>query len=117
MAPWRMLLVLAAAHMASRALLPALAAWLPPARSDGLSSGLGGVGRDVALVALALGFAALLPLGANFTIAAIAVLAAVFVWFGGLCRRQIGGQTGDTLGALQQAAETALLILAATMAP
>jgi adenosylcobinamide-GDP ribazoletransferase len=115
--PWRILFVVVAAHAASRALLPALAAALPPARSDGLSSGLGAVDREVAAVALVIGLAALLPLGVKPAVVAVAVLAALFIWLHRLSRRQIGGQTGDVLGALQQAAETAILIISATAAP
>lgn len=104
-----------AAHAASRALLPAFAASVPPARTDGLSAGLGTVEREVALVALALGFLALLPLGPGLTILSVILLAVIFFWLQGLCRRQIGGQTGDVLGALQQASETLLLFIAAAM--
>src|SRR5690606_18927302 len=112
---WAVLGSTLAAHAASRALLPAFATSLPPARTDGLSAGLGTIEREVALVALALGFLALLPLGPGATILSAALLAAIFFWLKGLCRRQIGGQTGDTLGALQQAAETLILFMAAAM--
>lgn len=109
------LAVTVAVHAASRAVLPAFAARVPPARGDGLSAGLGTVEREVAIAALVLGFLTLLPLGAGFATLAIVLLAALFFWLEGLCRRQIGGQTGDVLGALQQAAEILLLFIAAAM--
>lgn len=108
------LLAAIAAHAASRALLPAFAGLLPPARTDGLSSTLGTVGPKVYVVALALGFLALLPLGVAYTLVALVALAVLFFCFHQLSRRQIGGQTGDVLGALQQAAEVLLLTIAAT---
>lgn len=41
------------------------------------------------------------------------LMALVFFGMRTLCLRQIGGQTGDTLGALQQASEIAVLLAAA----
>lgn len=106
---------LIAAHGASRALLPAFMHALPPARTDGLGAGAGAVQADAAYVALAIGAVALLALGVSGLVAAAIVLAAVFYGFRALCLRQIGGQTGDTLGALQQAGEIAVLVAAAAI--
>jgi adenosylcobinamide-GDP ribazoletransferase len=112
--PGRAALALIAAHAAARAVLPAFMLALPPARADGLSAAAGRPSPAVAVAALALGLAAL---GAAFAparaAAAVAVLALVFFAMARLCRRQIGGQTGDTLGALEQAAEIAILLCAA----
>lgn len=107
------LLAAVAAHAASRATLPALIAALPPARKDGLSAGIGAVGSRTALAALGLGFAFLLACGLAFAVVAalLAGLAAVIV--ARLALRQIGGQTGDVLGAAQQAGEIAVLSAAA----
>ena len=63
--------------------------------------------------ALTVGSVVLLPLGVGFTVIAVAVLALVFLLLQRLAMRQIGGQTGDVLGALQQAGEVGLLALAA----
>ncbi|RLP24219.1 adenosylcobinamide-GDP ribazoletransferase [Mesorhizobium sp. YM1C-6-2] len=106
---------LIAAHAASRALLPAFMHLAPPARQDGLGAGAGTVQADTAYVALAIGAVALLALGVSGLVAAAIVLALVFYGFRALCLRQIGGQTGDTLGALQQAGEIAVLVVAAAI--
>ncbi len=106
---------LIAAHAASRALLPAFMHLAPPARQDGLGAGAGTVAADTAYIALAVGAVALLALGVSGLVAAAIVLALVFYGFRALCLRQIGGQTGDTLGALQQAGEIAVLVVAAAI--
>lgn len=104
---------LVAAHAASRAALPAFIAVTPPARRDGLSAGIGSVPREAVAGALALGALALLPtLGIGAAIwAAIALLAWGFA-LRSLALRQIGGQTGDVLGALQQGGEIVVLLAA-----
>ncbi|MEP9388586.1 adenosylcobinamide-GDP ribazoletransferase [Mesorhizobium sp. KR9-304] len=106
---------LAAAHAASRALLPAFMHLVPPARQDGLAAGAGTVAADTAMTALATGAVALLALGVSGLAAAAFLLALVFYGFRALCLRQIGGQTGDTLGALQQLGEIAVLLVAAAI--
>ena len=106
---------LIAAHAASRALLPAFMHLAPPARQDGLGAGAGTVAADTAYIALAIGAVALLALGVSGLVAAAIVLALIFYGFRALCLRQIGGQTGDTLGALQQAGEIAVLVVAAAI--
>lgn len=110
--PVRVLAALVAAHVASRALMPAFMAILPPARAQGLSAGAGAVQWPTASIALVIGFAALLPLGLHATLASAAVLFFVFILFRSLCLRQIGGQTGDTVGALQQLGEMTILLTA-----
>ncbi|QDB99954.1 adenosylcobinamide-GDP ribazoletransferase [Mesorhizobium sp. 8] len=109
---WSMLAALVAAHGASRGLLGAFMHILPPARNDGLSAGAGSVSRQTAMVGAVLGALALLPLGLNGFVSAAILLGLVFVAFVALCRRQIGGQTGDTAGALQQFAEIVVLLAA-----
>lgn len=103
------ILAAVAAHAASRAPLPALLAALPPARKDGLSAGIGPVGNRTALAALALGFAFLLSGGLAFAIVAALLTGLAAVLVARLALRQIGGQTGDVLGAAQQAGEVAVL--------
>lgn len=111
--PWPAFVALIGAHAASRALLPAMMNLVPPARPTGLAAGIGKVPGNEMLVALALGMAALLPLGAGAAIASVACLAILFLVMKRLTERQIGGQTGDVLGALQQGGEIAALFVAA----
>ncbi|NGO50540.1 adenosylcobinamide-GDP ribazoletransferase [Allomesorhizobium camelthorni] len=106
---------LIAAHAASRALLPAFMQMLPPARTDGLSAGVGAISSDTAIAAAALGALALLALGLSGAVAAALCLGIVFFLFRALCLSQIGGQTGDTTGALQQAGEITVLLVASAV--
>ncbi len=90
-----------------RAGLPAAIALMPAARSDGLGRAASGVGRRAILVALALGLAALFPLGiASAWVAGIAI-AAASIAIGLWANARIGGQTGDVLGAMSQLGEVA----------
>ena len=96
---------------------------LPPARVDGLSAAVGRPGAATLGVAGAIGLLvalAALPLGLRpvgvATMVLLAGLAALAVT--GLARRRLGGQTGDVVGACQQAAEIAALLgLVASVAP
>jgi adenosylcobinamide-GDP ribazoletransferase len=106
------LAALIAAHMASRALMPGFMHLVPRARDDGLSASVGHVGGGVALAALALGFVALLSLGFFTAIVTAALLALWFLVLRIVAERQIGGQTGDVLGALQQGSEIIVLLCA-----
>ena len=109
------LIGLLAAHGVSRGLLPAFMCLTPAARSDGLSAGAGRVESPVAMGALALGAIPLLAFGiAGFFAAAIALALAFFI-FREMCLRTIGGQTGDTVGAMQQIAEISTLLVASTV--
>jgi adenosylcobinamide-GDP ribazoletransferase len=105
---------LVAAHAASRALIPGFMTMVAPARPEGLSAGIGKVPSNIALTAAALGVLALLPLGTGTTLAAAICLAILFFGLKRLTERQIGGQTGDVLGALQQAGEIVVLFVAAS---
>jgi adenosylcobinamide-GDP ribazoletransferase len=109
---WPVLLALVAAHAGSRGLLGAFMHVLPAARSDGLAAGAGRVSRETALAGAALGALALLPLGLDTFVVMLLVLAALFLALRALCLDRIGGQTGDTAGALQQLAEIAILLAA-----
>jgi adenosylcobinamide-GDP ribazoletransferase len=110
--PASMIATLVAAHMASRGLLGAFMHLLPAARSDGLSASAGTVSINTALAGAVIGAASLLLLGAGGAISAAILLAAIFLGLRALCLRQIGGHTGDTIGALQQLAEIAVLLVA-----
>ena len=108
--PAQVTAVLVAAGAASRAAMPVVMLMQPSARDHGLAAVAGRPGRQRvgAGCALALGVALLaLPLGtalrAGFALTAVAFFTAW--WLG----RRLGGCTGDTLGAVQQAAEIAFL--------
>lgn len=99
----------------SRGLLPALMAALPMARDDGLAHGAGRPSRFNAGVALAVGAGVAIFMMSPHLVAAVFMLAAAALAalaVGMLAQRQIGGQTGDVLGAAQQVAETAILLTA-----
>jgi adenosylcobinamide-GDP ribazoletransferase len=108
---------LVAAHGAGRAPLPLFMRLVPPARADGMSAAAGRPPASSAAVALLLGVVALLmAFGFGFALTAVLWLIATFAALAWLCRRQIGGQTGDVLGALEQASEIIVLLVAAAAA-
>lgn len=107
------LCALIAAHMASRGLAGAFMHLLPPARPDGLAVNAGTVSAQTAAAGAILGSAALPALGSGgAVISAICLLAILFFALRSLCLRQICGHTGDTVGALQQFGEIAVLLVA-----
>ena len=102
---------LVAAGAVSRAGLPAIMASLPPARDEGLAAGAGrphplraaaaaGIGALLAFALLPPGAAAGGLIGAAGALLLVAHLA----------RRQLGGYTGDVVGAAQQLAEIGFLL-------
>jgi adenosylcobinamide-GDP ribazoletransferase len=109
--------VLVATHMAARSHMALFMRLVPPARADGLSVGVGAPPRASAVAALIIGIVALgIGLGPMAGVFAIVLLAAGFVFVAWLCMRQIGGQTGDVLGALEQTGEMTILCVAAANA-
>jgi adenosylcobinamide-GDP ribazoletransferase len=98
----------------SRAVVPAVYGWLDPARTDGLAAGLGGPPGARVVMASVLGAClAGLVLGvAALPTLAVAILAGLAVGWTAL--RQIGGHTGDVLGACQQVVEIAVLLTLVT---
>ena len=108
------LVALVAAHAASRALLPGFMQMVKPAKPEGLAAGIGQISGNVSLAAAGLGVLALLLLGPAAAIAAIVCLALLFAAAKWLTESQIGGQTGDVLGALQQTGEIVVLFVAAS---
>ncbi|MEI4260353.1 adenosylcobinamide-GDP ribazoletransferase [Roseovarius sp. D0-M9] len=94
----------------SRAAIPALMWALPHARGAGLSHGTGRPTARIcgAAVGIAAGAALLLvgwsAFGAVFWAALVVITIAL------IAKAKIGGQTGDTLGAVQQLAEIAVLL-------
>lgn len=113
----RVMAALIAAGALSRAIMYGAMAILPHARQTGLGHAAGRPGGQQALISLALGFAIAwlaLPFGT-------ALSASIWAGAGGLlvawlAKRQIGGQTGDILGSVQQISELfAVLLLAAAL--
>lgn len=108
--PGLVLAALVTVGAASRAAIAPVMLRLPLARSDGLASRAGTPGRrDVAIggcLALVIAVVAL-----EFTAALGVLLFGALAAFAvaSLARRQIGGYSGDILGAVQQAAEIAML--------
>lgn len=92
---------------ASRAALPAALLLLPPARPDGLGRSAAGTDPVPAGIAGLIGLLCLLPLGPGMAVTVAIAMALAALAVGWLALRQIGGQTGDVLGAMQQVAECA----------
>ena len=101
---------LIAAHALSRALLPGLMLALPPASASGLAASAGKVGKADFAIALILAIALAAPLLKLWLAAVLGVAALAFLLIASLARRQIGGYSGDVLGALQQSTEIAILL-------
>jgi adenosylcobinamide-GDP ribazoletransferase len=111
--PGAVALALIAAHTAARATLPAVMTSVPPARSDGLAVSFGAPPREVAAVAALIGMLALgVCLGFGPGLLAAVLLAAAAVAVARLSLSALGGQTGDVLGALEQAGEVLVLLVA-----
>lgn len=104
---------LIASHAGARAAMPALMFLLPPARSDGLSHDAGRPPGDSIAAAVVLGLLILMialhPGRGLLALIVLAVIVAAMTW---LSNRQIEGQTGDVLGALEQVGEIAILLVA-----
>jgi adenosylcobinamide-GDP ribazoletransferase len=112
---WRAVLALVAAGASSRTagLLPMMI--LAPARADGAGAAATKPDGDAMRMAVALAtVVSLLPIAAGVSLGIVvvadlgALIAAALV--ARLAERQIGGYTGDVLGAAQQAAEIAVLL-------
>ncbi len=107
---------LIAAHAAARATMPVLMVLVPPARQDGLAADAGRPPRpSVIAAALLAGIALGLGLGPIAAIIALTLLSSATVFVAWLCSRQIGGQTGDVLGALEQVSEILILLTAVAL--
>jgi adenosylcobinamide-GDP ribazoletransferase len=111
---WHVFAALIAAHALSRGVLPAVMQRLDPARADGLGFGAGRPERNQVLIALAIALViALIMIGFRAGLSAAIAATIVAAAIGWLALRQIGGHTGDVLGAIEQGAETAALLAAA----
>ena len=103
--------VLVVAGAVSRAVMPAVMYMLEPARTDGVGAGAGKPDRDVVIVAAGItvivAFTLAEPLEAAITLAFSAAAALGMIK---LATRQIGGFTGDVVGATGQISEIVFLI-------
>jgi adenosylcobinamide-GDP ribazoletransferase len=107
---------LIAAHVAARAALPPFMHVVPPARVDGVSARAGQPAERPALVAALIGTLTMaLMLGASAMVIGLVLALSAGFMMARLCLRQIGGQTGDVLGALEQVIETVILLTAVAM--
>ncbi|WP_439357352.1 adenosylcobinamide-GDP ribazoletransferase [Bradyrhizobium sp. DASA03007] len=112
--PWAVTLALCAAQIAARAGVPAFMSLVPPARPDGLSASAGPPPDRSVAIAFALGTLALvLALGPGKALVGLILLSLAGVLLARLAIRQIGGQTGDILGAFEQLGEILILLVAA----
>jgi adenosylcobinamide-GDP ribazoletransferase len=113
--PHAVLIALIAAAMAGRGAMIVPLLLLSPARSDGMASGMGHVPRWSAALGFGLvgGFLVfLMPIGGAVAVAVAAGMAALAL--AQFARLQIGGHTGDVLGATEVVVEcVTLTILAA----
>jgi len=107
-------LALIAAHAASRAALAPALYYMQPARADGLGAAAGRPSRATMLVAVAIGVVVGLGmLGPVHGLVALLAMGAAVTAAAMLAQRQIGGYTGDVLGAFQQVGEIVMLLAAA----
>ncbi len=107
---------LIAAHAGARAVLPLFMLALPRARQDGLAASVGAPPGGRVAIALLLGLLVLaLCLGAGGAFITALLLAAAFGLMAWLAMRQIGGQTGDVLGAVEQVSEIVILLVASAL--
>ncbi|MET4807778.1 adenosylcobinamide-GDP ribazoletransferase [Limibacillus sp. MBR-115] len=99
------------AHAASRALIPGIMAVTPQARSSGLGAYHLEPERRVVVAALILGALVTLVLaGFGNALILLSLAATAAAAMRTLALRQIGGYTGDVLGATQQVGEITLLL-------
>jgi adenosylcobinamide-GDP ribazoletransferase len=107
---------LSVSHAAARAALPVFMRLVPPARADGLSAGAGQPPAQSALIAFVLGTLCLAcGFGLGKVIIGVILLSLAGLIMARLATRQVGGQTGDILGALEQIGEIAIVLMAAAL--
>ena len=104
------------AHISARACLPLFMWLVPPARADGLSAGAGRPNPQSAMIALGLGIVCLaIGFGPGKAMLALILLSIAVLLWAFMATRQVGGHTGDILGALEQTSETVVLLMAAAI--
>lgn len=105
------MIAMAIAHAGARGLIVPVTFWLPNASEQGLGEMAGQPKPSTIQIAMAISAAMLLillPVSNAMIVGAAGCLAAAAI--ATLARRQIGGYTGDVLGAVEQAAEIAILL-------
>ncbi len=114
--PYVAFAVIIGAAVCSRGMMSSAMYLMPAARKNGLGAS---AGRPPLATALwAFGFATLIPvliLGPYFGSAGVIAALGGAAVIGLIAYRQIGGQTGDVLGSVQQLAETSFLITLAAL--
>lgn len=99
---------LLALAVSSRATLGFAVLWMPAARADGMGKSAAATTLSRATAGLALGFViTAMMIGPIMAFWVLLAQIVVQVAFARIALRQIGGQTGDVLGAMQQLAEVA----------
>lgn len=102
---------LIASHVIGRAVLPVIMRSLPLARTDGLAAGAGKPSSAGMYQSLGLGLLiAAIACGPGPALVSLVVGAVAAYLVSEIARRQIGGYTGDVLGAAQEIAQLAILI-------
>lgn len=104
---------LIASHGGARAAMVVLMALVPPARHDGLAAGVGAPPQESLLIVVGLSvliFA--ISLGFGLGLVALVLVAAATALMAWLSVSQIGGQSGDVIGALEQVCEVVILLVA-----
>jgi len=109
--PFTVFAVLVAAAACSRGIMTWALFLMPPAREDGLGHGSGRPELSAPLWSTAIFMGVSIAVLGNY-MGAAAMLAAMIggSLMGLVARRQIGGQTGDVLGAIQQISEIFFLL-------
>jgi adenosylcobinamide-GDP ribazoletransferase len=116
-APAAVAVALVVAHLGGRAVIPIFMRLVPPARIDGLSAGTGSPPLASAAIAATFGLVGLLfALPLRPALLALIGVGVTFLVLARLAITRFGGQTGDVLGALEQLAEVAIMLSAATQA-
>ena len=114
--PFAVTMALIASHISARAALPVFMRLTPRARGDGLAAGAGEPSWESAAAACMIGVIALcVALGPSAGVIGVALLIGAGLLTGSLSRSQIGGQTGDVLGALEQVNEVVVMLIAAVV--
>lgn len=106
---------LVAAHTLSRVATVVMTVRLPYARKEGKAGfARTGPGHDGMRMVWGTGVVALVALwlaaGLGATVTALIAASTLYIRLEAMLRRRLGGRTGDTLGALQQLCETAILV-------
>jgi adenosylcobinamide-GDP ribazoletransferase len=108
--PGAVFAALVATHAVSRAFLPAVMLWSDPAKTSGQGFQAGKPETNAVWATLAIAAViALVGLGID-AVPAVLVSATAAGAMVAIARRQIGGYTGDVLGAIQQLSEISMLL-------